>query len=83
MRTRSSLYVNGSRAYNRAETEDDWGIRGYAGLTLSVALCDWLEVSVGAEGRFPRRHIDYNDGVTSGEVQLADWDLNGALVITF
>ena len=63
--------------------DDDWTFGGYAGLELSAALTEALEISVGGELRFPHRSLRFDDGVVSGKAELAKWSVSAALGFRF
>ena len=63
--------------------DDDWTFGGYAGLELSAALTEALELSVGGELRFPHRSLRFDDGVVSGKAELAKWSVSAALGFRF
>ncbi len=81
--TRTSIFVDGAEVWKRSHTDDDWKIQGYAGLSIAVSPLDWLEISAGAEVRFPNRRVRFDDGIASGSVELADWTAFAAVGIRF
>ena len=88
-RTRSraagSVIVRQRRAPAAAirRDDDDWALGGYAGLSLGAALTSRLELSIGAEARFPHKGIRFDDGVVSGKIELAKWSTFAALSLKF
>ena len=71
--TTTRLSVDGAPAAAIRKDDDDWTLGGYAGLSLAAAATDRLEISVGAEARFPHKRLRFDDGVVSGSVELAEW----------
>ena len=71
--TTTRLSVDGAPAATIRRDEDDWTLGGYAGLSLAAAATERLELSVGAEARFPHKRLRFDDGVVSGSVELAEW----------
>lgn len=84
LETETALSVDGAPAsVVLRRDEDDWTFGGYAGLELSAALTDALELSVGGELRFPHRSLRFDDGVVSGKAELAKWSASAALRFRF
>lgn len=81
--TRTSVLADGKVVWAGCHDDDDWYIQGYAGLSLAVLPADWLELSAGAEARFPRRRIRFNDGIVSGSTELPSWDAFVSVGIRF
>ena len=79
----TQAYANGERCASWHHTDDDWKTQGYAGLSLAVKPRDWLELSAGVESRFPSRTIHFDDGIVSGDVELAKWDAFVAVGVRF
>ena len=77
--TTTRLSVDGAPASAIRRDDDDWTLGGYAGLSLAAAATDRLELSVGAEARFPHKSIRFDDGVVSGKADLAEWSAFAAL----
>ena len=77
--TTTRLSVDGAPAAAIRKDDDDWTLGGYAGLSLAAAATDRLELSVGAEARFPHKSIRFDDGVVSGKADLAEWSAFAAL----
>ena len=77
--TTTRLSVDGAPAAAIRTDDDDWSLGGYAGLSLAAAATDRLELSVGAEARFPHKSIRFDDGVVSGKADLAEWSAFAAL----
>ena len=81
--TTTRLSVDGAPAATIRRDEDDWTLGGYAGLSLGAALTSRLELSIGAEARFPHKGIRFDDGVVSGKIELAKWSAFAALSLAF
>ena len=81
--TRSAILVNGAVASSTTHTDDDWKLQGYAGLSVAYMAMESLELSAGAEVRFPRRRVRFDDGCVSGSTELAKWDAFVAISIRF
>ena len=77
--TTTRLSVDGAPAAAIRKDDDDWTLGGYAGLSLAAAATDRLELSVGAEARFPHKRLRFDDGIVSGSVELAEWSAFAAL----
>ena len=73
LETTTRLSVDGVPAATIRRDDDDWTLGGYAGLSLAAAATDRLEISLGAEARFPHKSLRFDDGVVSGRVGLAEW----------
>ena len=71
--TSTRISVDGAPAAAIRRDDDDWTLGGYAGLSLAAAATDRLELSLGAEARFPHKKLRFDDGVVSGSVELAEW----------
>ena len=81
--TETRLSVDGAPAATIRRDEDDWTLGGYAGLSLALGLTDALELSAGAEARFPHHTLHFDDGVVSGGVELATWSGFAAVAYRF
>ena len=79
LETATRLSVDGAPARTIRTDDDDWALGGYAGLSLAAAATDRLEISVGAEARFPHKSLRFDDGVVSGRVGLAEWSAFAAV----
>ena len=73
LETDTRLSVDGAPVAEIRKDDDDWTFGGYAGLSLTAAATDRLELSVGVEARFPHKKLRFDDGVVSGKVDLAEW----------
>ena len=56
---------------------------GLSSISLAAAATDRLELSVGAEARFPHKSLRFDDGVVSGRVSLAEWSAFAAVAWRF
>ena len=65
------------------EADDDWTLGGYAGVALAASVTDRLELSLGAEARFPHRTLRFDDDIVSGNVELAKWSAFASLGFRF
>jgi hypothetical protein len=84
LETKTVLSVDGAPAsVVLRRDEDDWTLGGYAGLSLGAALTSRLELSIGAEARFPHKGIRFDDGIVSGKAELAKWSASAALSFRF
>ncbi len=83
LETDTRLSVDGAPVAEIRKDDDDWTLGGYAGLSLAAAATDRLELSVGAEARFPHKSIRFDDGVVSGRVDLAEWSAFAAVALRF
>ena len=81
--TTTRIAVAGAPAAAIRRDDDDWTLGGYAGLSLGAALTSRLELSIGAEARFPHKGIRFDDGVVSGKIELAKWSAFAALSLAF
>ena len=72
--TRTTIFADGTPYWSSRHENDDWTMQGYAGLSLAVLPADWLEIAAGAEARFPKRRIHFDDGIVSGSTELSAWD---------
>lgn len=81
--TETRLLVDGVPAASFRKSEDDWTLGGYAGLALGAAITESVELSVGAEARFPRKKLRFDDGVVSGSVRLAGWSAFAGVSLRF
>ena len=81
--TTTRLSAAGAPAAAIRRDDDDWTLGGYAGLSLGAALTSRLELSIGAEARFPHKGIRFDDGVVSGKIELAKWSAFAALSLAF
>jgi hypothetical protein len=83
LETTTRLSLDGAPVAAIRRDDDDWTFGGYAGLELSAALTEALELSVGGELRFPHRSLRFDDGVVSGKAELAKWSVSAALGFRF
>ena len=81
--TDTRIYVNGAQTAAISKEKDDWTFSGYAGLAVSAALTSRLELSLGAEARFPNQSLRFDDGIASGKIDLARWSASAALCFRF
>ena len=81
--TRTSVFADGKVVWAGCHNDDDWNFQGYAGLSLAVLPADWLEIAAGAEVRFPKRRIRFDDGIVSGSTELPSWDAFVSVGIRF
>ena len=81
--TDTRLTLNGAPIASIGRDHDDWTFGGYAGLSLSAALSDAVELSIGGELRLPHEDLRFDDGVVSGKVGLAKWSAFAAVGLRF
>ena len=70
----TTVLADGAAVWSSRHSDDEWNFQGYAGLSLSVLPTEWLELAAGAEVRFPKRKIRFDDGIVSGSTELPSWD---------
>ena len=75
--------MDGVAVASAGSSDDDWKLQGYLGLSVAVLPIDWLEIAAGAEARFPKRRIRFDDGIVSGSTELAKWDAFVSVGIRF
>ncbi len=83
LETETHLSVDGAPTATIRQDNDEWTIGGYAGLSLAAAVTDRIELSIGAETRFPHERLRFDDGVVSGSVELAKWSAVAAMALRF
>ena len=72
--TSTAVVVDGLTSASSSHADDDWKFQGYAGVDLAWRVMSGLELSAGADVRFPSRRIRFGDGIVSGSVELPKWD---------
>ena len=83
LETETRIFVDGAQVAAIRKDDDDWTVGGFAGLALAAAVTERLEISLGAEARFPHRTLHFNDGIVSGGVDLAEWSATAAVCFRF
>lgn len=81
--TKTTVLADGVAVATAGSSDDDWKLQGYLGLSVAVLPTDRLEISAGAEARFPKRRVRFDDGFVSGSTELAKWDAFFAVGIRF
>ncbi|MBQ9727067.1 MAG: hypothetical protein IJV65_06140 [Kiritimatiellae bacterium] len=81
--THTTVLADGSAVWSKRHSDDEWNLQGYAGLSVAVLPTDGLELAAGAEARFPKRKIRFDDGIVSGSTELPSWDAFVSVGIRF